>query len=105
MKNILFALLISTSSLAFLSAGSRYELERDYRQDLIKQAPPPDLFEEVPAPPGKGYVWVSGHWSWKMEFRWQPGYWALPPSSYTRWLNGNWDRNPGGWIWIPGRWI
>lgn len=82
----------------------KYQNERNYKLDLLKVAPPPDLPEHPNNPPGKGYVWIKGHWVWQNQYVWLPGYWALPPNPYSRWLPGSWQQTTGGWVWIPGRW-
>ena len=41
---------------------------------VVGVAPPAPVVETVPAPPGPGYVWRPGYWSWDgVQYVWGPG--------------------------------
>lgn len=100
---ILFCFLLISSNIAV--AVLPYQYRRDYRHDLIRQPPPPPIAEMPRNSPGVNYVWISGHWIWANEYRWQPGHWDQPPHPYASWLPGHWEQTTGGWIWVEGRWF
>jgi hypothetical protein len=87
---------------------------------VIRQAPP--LIQEVrSAPPGPGYAWVPGHWTWgRDQWVWQSGHWyqgsvrpmppiiveqiTVVPSPRHYWVPGHWSWRNGEWEWRNGRW-
>lgn len=72
----------------------------------VASAPPPPRVEVAGPAPGRGFVWVAGHWSWSgTEYVWVAGRWARPPRGNARWVPGHWRRHPRhGWYWVEGRW-
>ncbi len=67
--------------------------------------PPPAHYERHGAPPGSGYVWVSGHHRWNGNaYVWVGGGWQRPPQYGYRWYPGYWTPRNGVYIWIGGRW-
>jgi hypothetical protein len=71
---------------------------------IVEKAPPAPTLELVPKEPGKGYVWIRGHWAWTGTWTWEEGYWVLRPAPDIQWMDGLWARHGKGWIWIPGHW-
>jgi hypothetical protein len=56
--------------------------------------PPPNYKPHrtyIPAKPGLGYIWVSGHWGWN--------------GHRYYWVNGRWIKNRRGKVYVQGRWI
>src|SRR5262245_31063188 len=42
-------------------------------------AEPEPIYEEVPAAPAYGYVWIDGYWNWGgNRWRWWRGHWEAP---------------------------
>ena len=51
---------------------------------VVGVAPPAPVVEPVPAPPGPGYVWQPGYWSWNgVQYVWVPGTYVAAPT-FTR---------------------
>jgi hypothetical protein len=53
---------------------------------VVGVATPTPVVEPVPAPPGPGYVWQPGYWSWNgVQYVWVPGAYVAPrPPTFTR---------------------
>lgn len=74
---------------------------------IVRERPPVEIKEVVPARPGPNHVWVGGHWGWGTQGKWEwtSGYWAVPPRQSAVWTPGHWVEGPrGGWHWIEGHW-
>ena len=60
--------------------------------------PPPDpLEEDIPPPPGEGYFWVNGYWSYSQDserYFWLPGQWIE--------MDPNWVLVPAHYVWRLG---
>lgn len=70
----------------------------------VEYAPPAPQYEVIPAAPALGYLWLGGHWSWRLgRHAWIGGRWALPPQGHY-WVPHRWDRGPRGWSERPGHW-
>jgi hypothetical protein len=75
------------------------------RTTIVRVNPPAPLMEVRTAPPGRGYVWVKGHWRWMgHRYVWIHGHWLRRPRGHAVWVSGHWVRRGGGWIWISGHW-
>jgi hypothetical protein len=58
-----------------------------------------------PAPPGPGYDWQPGYWSWNgVQYVWVPGAYVVAPYVHAVWVPGAWIRHGPGWVWVAGRW-
>ena len=77
-----------------------------YGVDVVVRQPPPRRAELRGAMPGRGYVWVQGHFAWQGgNFIWIAGSWERPPEPrYHTWEPGHWQHVRGGWIWLDGHW-
>ncbi|MCZ2439049.1 MAG: hypothetical protein LC119_02595 [Burkholderiales bacterium] len=72
---------------------------------VVEVAPPPPRYEVRPLPPGPGYVWIGGYWTWQLgRHVWIGGRWAMPPSPGRAWVPGYWYRSGPGWRWRDGYW-
>lgn len=72
---------------------------------VVTSPPPPPRREYRTHRPGRGYVWVSGHWTHRHgRYVWAPGYWVLPPRGHRHWIGPRWERRGGTYIYIEGRW-
>jgi WXXGXW repeat (2 copies) len=70
----------------------------------VNVAPPPPQYEAIPVAPALGYVWIGGHWGWKLgRHVWIGGRWALPPHGH-HWVPHRWEHGQGGWRHHPGHW-
>jgi hypothetical protein len=70
---------------------------------VVGVAPPAPVVETVPAPPGPGYVWRPGYWSWDgVQYVWGPGTYVVAPYVHTVWVPGAWIRHGPGWVWVAG---
>jgi len=70
----------------------------------VEEAPPAPQVESENSPPGPGYVWVGGEWTWNGRWVWVAGHWTLPPPGEIAWVHGYWTRTPYGWHRVPGHW-
>ena len=71
----------------------------------VRTGPPPIRAERRVAPPGRGYVWISGYYRWDgRRYLWVGGRWVLPPRTRAVWIPGRWENSPRGWFWKPGHW-
>lgn len=66
--------------------------------DGYADAPPPAPQSEVVGPPPvAGYLWLGGHWAWRVNrYVWIGGRWAAPRPGY-RWV-------PHAWVPYGHRW-
>lgn len=69
-------------------------------------APPPPMVEARMVPPGPGFVWVPGFYSWNGgAYIWVSGRWERPPRPRAVWVPGHWDQHGRrGWRYVEGRW-
>ena len=87
---------------------------------VVRHMPAP-IREDVPRPPGPGYAWVQGHWTWRGNgWAWQSGYWyagavrpmpaliveevIAPPGAGHFWVPGHWMWRGADWMWVRGHW-
>ena len=93
-------------SAALAADQERTEARRRHiRRDgpKISEPLPPARAETKLESPGKNYVWKPGHWApVQGEWKWTPGEWAIPPTSISVWIDGNYD--PKTQRWSPGYW-
>jgi WXXGXW repeat (2 copies) len=61
------------------------------REVIVSRTPPAVQVEQQTVAPGSDYVWV-------------PGNWVARPRTTAVYVQGEWQRRPGGWVWVPGRW-
>ena len=72
---------------------------------VIVQAPPQPVIEELPAMPYAGAVWAEGYWHWSgSRYLWVSGRWLRPPRLGLVWYTGGYVRWRGGYVWVAGRW-
>jgi hypothetical protein len=67
--------------------------------------PPPLRYERIPPPPGSAYIWRPGYWYWDgRRYIWHRGMYVPRRHSWHRWVDGQWVRRGGAWVWVPGHW-
>lgn len=76
---------------------------------VVPAEPPAPRYEPVPPPPSAyrpgRVVWQPGYWRWTgRDYVWMSGHYVRIPRHRQGWVEGHWDRRPGGWVWIGGRW-
>jgi|SRR5271156_5399144 len=71
---------------------------------VVGEPPPPPQVDVVVAPPGPGFAWVGGYWTWQGRWIWAPGRWARPPYRGALWVGGRWRRHGHGFVWVSGGW-
>ena len=72
---------------------------------VVVRRPPPDRVEVIGVGPGRGHVWIGGHWRWTgNDYDWVPGRWARAERGYRHWVRGHWKHTRRGWYWVEGRW-
>lgn len=100
----LIALLMFGSGCA--SRSRTVVVERPHRtvvrtREVGPPPPAPRTFVVKPARPGKGHVWVSGHWVRRGgRYTWVAGRWRVPPRHGAVWVRGSWK----GGVWVAPRW-
>jgi hypothetical protein len=73
------------------------------RTVYVLESPPPAKSEVKPPPPGPKAVWIDGNWKRSHgRYVWVPGHWVKKP--HGRWVSGHWEKRPRGWVWVKGRW-
>jgi len=71
----------------------------------ITKAPPPELAEQPPAPPGADAFWVPGHWRWEVPgYVWAPGHWERARAGFT-YVRAYWSNDRGYWVYHAPRWV
>ena len=72
---------------------------------IIERRPPALRVETRTVAPGPRYVWRRGHWRWTgVDYDWVPGRWVVRPRRNAVWVEGDWQRRRGGWVWSDGYW-
>ena len=75
------------------------------REVIVTRTPPAVQVETQPTAPGPQYVWTRGYWRWTgTDYVWVPGSYVARPSVAATWVEGQWQRRPGGWMWVAGHW-
>lgn len=98
-RHAIFALLCA-AALSLMSAESAGRVAFS-----VGIAPPAPIVETVPPPPGAGYVWQPGYWSWNgVQWVWVPGTYVVAPYPGAVWVPGHWVSRPVGWVWVGGGW-
>lgn len=87
-------------------ALSAFGLSKTFAQEVVVRARMYHHEREIrPFRPSPRHIWIGGEWvAGGGIYRWQPGYWALPPREGAHWVVGHWAGRPGGYAWIPGHW-
>ncbi len=73
----------------------------------VHKAPPAPRREVVVAKPGRGHVWVAGHYVWqpaRQSYVWVAGEWVKPPRRGAVWVAPRTERRHGGWVFVAGYW-
>ncbi len=91
--------------LSIVLAGS---LSSVNAQVVVKVKPnrPNKVAVVKPKAPGKGHVWIDGHWKWNAKqnkYVWRKGHWVKKKRGH-RWVAGHWVNAPKGHKWVPGHW-
>ena len=74
-------------------------------QFVVKIRPALPVIAIRPACPTPRHVWVAGEYVYMgNNYVYKEGYWALPPQTGFRWVEGRWKATRRGWRWIPGHW-
>ncbi|RMD79544.1 MAG: hypothetical protein D6820_08105 [Lentisphaerae bacterium] len=72
---------------------------------VVTVRPPAPRVETRPPMPGRGYVWVAGHWVRQgNKWVWAPGHWVKPPRGHKVWVPGRWVKSGNGWKYVSGHW-
>ena len=73
---------------------------------VVRERPPVEREEFIPAPPGQAYVWHQGYWRWRGGgWAWEPGHYVERPHPSAVWVPGHWVERRYGWAWVPGHWM
>ena len=99
-SKILFLALVFS---AFAAVKSYAQIEVSIRPEV----PHAYLVARRPPPPSGRHRWVEAGWRWDgARYAYRPGYWAIPPAGYIRWVPGHWKDTPRrGVIWVEGHWV
>ncbi len=71
------------------------------------QPPPPQPAALVPTVPSPGFVWIPGHYNWdpdRYTYVWLVGQYVQRPRENAHWVDGRWQLQPYGWVWVDGHW-
>ena len=72
--------------------------------EYVSGLPPEPLYEQVPAAPGDGYVWIDGYWHWNGdEWVWVGGRWEQQQDGYV-YVEPYYNEVDGSYIYTPGYW-
>ena len=72
---------------------------------VVARRPPPPHREGMGPPPGPGYVWIGGYWTWRANtFVWVVGQWVPIPPGHRYWVAGHWVHARRGWYFVEGYW-
>ena len=107
-KSLLAAALAGTAALGLVSTA---QAERAVvastllPSHIVLQAPPPPVFENVPAP-RDGWVWAPGHYEWRGgQYVWTSGRWVEDRPGWA-WQEARWLQRPdGSWYLVSGQWV
>ena len=73
---------------------------------VVRERPPVEREEIIPAAPGAAYVWHAGYWRWRNGgWVWEPGHYVERPHPSAVWVPGHWVERRYGWAWVPGHWM
>jgi len=87
MSSSVFALLLSTGSVASAQVSVGVVIGRPPAPVVIEEEPPPPRAYAVVARPAPEFVWVEGYWYPQgRHYRWHDGYWTRPPYSGAYWV-------------------
>jgi hypothetical protein len=76
-----------------------------YTELYVSSAPPPLRVEYPSAPPGSGYIWLSGYWAWSNgRWLWVSGHWVKARPGYV-WVVPCYEYRGGRYIYVEGGWI
>jgi hypothetical protein len=66
--------------------------------------PPPPIYERVPPPPGRAYVWHRGYYHWNgYRYVWIHGAYVREMNPNARWVSEHYEHSHGGgWHEVPG---
>nr|HEX4318432.1 YXWGXW repeat-containing protein [Kofleriaceae bacterium] len=72
--------------------------------EYVSGMPPDPLYEQEPAAPGDGYVWIDGYWHWNGdEWVWVGGRWEQQQDGYV-YVEPYYNYVDGSYIYTPGYW-
>lgn len=72
-------------------------------QTVVETAPPPVIYETVPAP-RPGFIWITGYWGWRSHRHyWVGGHWESHRPGYA-YVSPRWVHYGHNWRLEPGRW-
>src|SRR5581483_1520869 len=61
----------------------------------------------LPTVPSPGFVWIPGHYNWDPDrhtYVWLVGQYVQRPRENAHWVDGRWQLQPDGWVWVDGHW-
>jgi hypothetical protein len=79
--------------------------QKDVIVEEIIPIPPDEIevIEEMPA--GEDLLWVPGYWERDPgKWTWIKGRWEEPPHEKAHWRKGHWKWHEGKWHWQRGHW-
>jgi hypothetical protein len=98
--------LVAVAAIAMFSTACAAHSGYGYGAAVVVRTPPPApmVLGVVGRPPGPGYVWTDGYWTWRNRWVWAPGAWVRPPHPHAVWAPGRWEPARNGYRWQEGRW-
>jgi hypothetical protein len=95
---------VSLFLVATIAASDVYAAPK--RRVYVPVPPPAAIVEARVPPPGPGFVFVPGYYTWNgAAYLWVPGVWVRPVRAHARWVPGRWVHDPKlGWFFIKGHW-
>ena len=74
---------------------------------VVAAEPPPTRREVIlyDQRPGRDYVWINGFYDWEGDgWVWVPGRWVVRPALRVSWVRARYIRGEGGWRYEPAHW-
>jgi hypothetical protein len=70
----------------------------------VREAPPPEQVEVVPAAPRADYIWIKGNWHWNgARWVWIAGHYEAQRVG-ARWVPAHYETRGGTYFYVPGHW-
>src|SRR5262245_24939120 len=70
----------------------------------VQTLPPDPIYEDIPAAPGYGMVWIDGYWDWNgSDWYWIEGHWESQRDGYV-YVEPYYDYSDGGYVYCGGYW-
>lgn len=80
-------------------------VERPATVIVVREAPPREIVEVMPAPPSHEHIWIAGYYIHDgHRYTWVHGHYEMPPHHGAHWEAPMWTHESDGWHHHEGHW-